>query len=123
MLPVALASANAAQPAPASADIVITYASQSFAFSGRLRYFDVSESGGRLGFDVRALGTPDYSPRPDIGNADLRMPGNHWQVVGFAGRFPLTIEGTCAVESFATAEGDATVQHIFLNCVDLDVSG
>jgi len=122
MLLIALASARAAQPAPVYADVVVSYASQSFGLSGPLRYFDVSESGGRIGFDVRSIGTPAYSPRPDTGAADLRAPGNHWQLTGLGGRSPLTIAGTCAVESFATAESEATVLHVYLNCVDVDVS-
>lgn len=123
MLPVALASASAARPAPVFADVVISYAGQSFGFAGPLRIFDVSESGGRIGLDIKSLGTPGYSPRPDIGGAELRAPGNRWKVTGFAGHAPLTIAGTCAVEAFATIESDAIVQHVYLNCVDLDVSG
>lgn len=121
MLPVALAAASTGRPAPVYADVVVSYASQSFGLSGPLRYFDVSESGGRIGFDIRSIGTPAYSPRPDTGAADLRTAGNRWQLSGF-GRSPLTIAGTCAVESFATAESEATVLHVYLNCVDVDVS-
>lgn len=113
-------SARATKPAPAYVDVIITYAGESFGFSGPLRYFDLSDAGGRIGFDVTILETRAFSPRPNIDVADLRMPGNHWQLVLFGGRTPETIAGTCAVESFVTTENDVRLQHVFLNCVDLD---
>jgi hypothetical protein len=117
-----ITTARAASPAPAYVDIVITYAGQSFGFSGPLRFFEASDAGGRVGLDLTTLETPGYSPRPNIDAAELRVPGNRWQMVAFAGRrAPVTIEGTCAVETFATTENDVRVQHVYLNCVDLDV--
>jgi hypothetical protein len=116
-----MTTARAASPAPAYVDVVITFAGQSFGFSGPLRYFEASDAGGRIGFDLTTLETPGYSPRPNIDVAELRMPGNRWQLLAFAGRAPVTIAGTCAVESFATTENDVRVQHVYLNCVDLDV--
>ena len=123
LLSVAIGSASAARPAPLYADVVITFAGQTFGFAGPLRAFDVSEGGGRISLDLRTLSTPGYAPRPDIGGVDLGAPGNRWQLTGYGGHAPLTITGTCAVESFATVQSDAIVQNVYLNCVDLDVSG
>ena len=123
MLPVAVASAHVAKPLPLYVDVVITYAGQTFGFAGPLRAFDASESGGRISLDLTTLSTPGYAPRPDIGGVDLGAPGNRWQLIGLGGHAPLTITGTCAVESFATVEDGAIVQNVYLNCVDLDVSG
>jgi len=114
-------TANAAKPAPVYADVVITYAGQSFGFAGPLRYFEVSDNGGQIGFDLATLATPGYSPRPNIGAAELPLVGNRWQVLAFIGRGHETIAGTCAVELFSATEGDTRVQHIYLNCVDLDI--
>jgi len=123
MLCVSIGSASAARPAPQYADVVITYAGQTFGFAGPLRAFAASESGGRISLDLTTLSTPGYAPRPDIGGVDLGAPGNRWQLVGFGGHAPLTITGTCAVESFATVVDGVVVQNVYLNCVDLDVSG
>ena len=112
-------TARAARPAPAYADVVITFAGQSFGFSGPLRYFEASPAGGRIGLDVTTLATPGYMPRPGI-DGELRVPGNRWEMVVFGGRAPTAIVGTCAVESFSAIENDFTVQHVYLNCVDLD---
>jgi hypothetical protein len=114
-------TARAAKPAPVYADIVITFAGQSFGFAGPLRYFDISDEGGRIGFDLATLESQGYAPRPDIDAEALRMAGNRWQIVAFGGRSPEIFSGTCAVESFATNESGARVQHIYLNCADLDV--
>jgi hypothetical protein len=100
---------------------VVTYAGQTFGSAGPLRYFEMSENGGRIGFDLTTLATPGYSPRPEIGTGGLPASGNRWEIVEFIGRSHETISGTCAAESFATTEGDASVQHIYLNCVDLDI--
>jgi hypothetical protein len=113
--------ADAARPA-AYADVVVTYSSQSFGFAGPLRYFEASAAGGRIGIDLISLGTPDYAPRPDIGAVQLRASSNRWQLTGFGGRSPLMVDGTCAVESFATTQNGVTVQHVYLNCIDLDVA-
>jgi hypothetical protein len=121
VLLVSVTTARAASPAPVYADVVITFGGQTFGFAGPLRYFAVSEDGGRIGFDLTSVGTPGYSPRPDIDATTLRALGNHWEVVTFAGRSPLTIAGTCAVESFAATENAVRVPHVFLKCADLDV--
>jgi hypothetical protein len=42
-------------------------------------------------------------------------------MVMFVGHSHETITGTCALESFSTTEGDTQVQHIYLNCGDLDI--
>ena len=115
------ATARAAKLAPVHADIIITFAGQSFGFAGPLRYLDISDEGGRIGFDLTTLESQDYAPRPDIDAGALRLAGNRWQIVVFGGRSPEIFAGTCAVESFATNDGDVRVQHIYLNCVDLDV--
>jgi len=120
LLVVAATKANAAKPAPVYADVVITYAGQTFGSGGPLRYFDVSEAGGRIGFDLTTLATPGYSPRPNIAPVDLPLAGNRWEVVMFFDHSHETITGTCAAESFSTTEGDTQVQHIYLNCADLD---
>jgi len=121
LLIVAATKANAAKPEPVLADIAITYAGQTFGFGGPLRYFDVSESGGRIGLDLLSLASPGYSPRPNIAPVELPLAGNRWEMVMFIGRSHETITGTCAAESFAMTEGDNQVQHIYLNCVDLDI--
>jgi hypothetical protein len=120
LLVVAATKANAAKPAPVYADVVITYAGQSFGFAGPLRYFEASEAGGRIGFDLATLATPGYSARPNIGASELPAAGNRWEMVAYIGRGHETIAGTCAAESFAMTEGDTRVQHIYLNCIDLD---
>lgn len=120
LLVAATTTARAAKPAPVFADVVITYAGQSFGFSGPMHYFEASEAGGRIGLDVTTLETPGFMPRPNI-DGELRAPGNRWELVGFGGRSPMTIVGTCAVESFSATENDVTVQHVYLNCIDLDV--
>jgi hypothetical protein len=114
-------TAYAAKPAPVYADVVITYAGQSFGFAGPLRYFEVSDNGGQIGFDLATLATPGYSARPNIGSAELPVAGNRWEMVTFIGHSHGTIAGTCAAESFSAMEGDTRVQHIYLNCVDLDL--
>jgi hypothetical protein len=121
LLIVAATKANAAKPEPVFADIVITYAGQTFGFGGPLRYFDVSETGGRIGLDLLTLGSPNYASRPNAAPVELPLAGNRWEMVMFVGHSHETITGTCAVESFAMAEGDNQVQHIYLNCVDLDI--
>jgi hypothetical protein len=121
LLILAATKANAAKPAPVFADVVITYAGQSFGFGGSLRYFDVSETGGRIGFDLLTVGSPGYAPSPNLAPVELPLTGNHWEMVMFIGRSHETISGTCAAESFSTTEGDTQVQHVYLNCVDLDI--
>jgi hypothetical protein len=51
----------------------------------------------------------------------LRMAGNRWQIVASGVRSLDIFAGTRAVESFATSESGVRVQHIYLDCVDLDV--
>jgi len=63
MLCVSIGSASAARPAPQYADVVITYAGQTFGFAGPLRAFAASESGGRISLDLTTLSTPGYAPR------------------------------------------------------------
>lgn len=116
----AYAVARATPPAPAWADVVVTFAGQSFGFAGPLRWFDATDAGGRIGFEIRSLATPGFTPRPTIETARLRTPGNRWQIVTFGGRAPQAMEGTCAVESFTTFDDGVRVQHVFLNCADLD---
>ncbi|HXR62432.1 MAG TPA: hypothetical protein VN720_02665 [Rudaea sp.] len=114
-------AADAAKPADVYADVIITYAGQTFGFAGPLRYFEVADGGGRIGIDLTNLETPGYSPRPDVDPANLPTSGNRWQLVAYIGRSVQTIAGTCAVESFATTQQGVRMQHVYLNCVDLDV--
>jgi hypothetical protein len=114
-------AADAAKPADVYADVVITYAGQTFGFGGPLRYFEVADSGGRIGIDLTNLETPGYSPRPVIDPVTLQTSGNRWQLVAYIGHSTEIIAGTCAVESFATSQQNIRMQHIYLNCVDLDV--
>lgn len=120
MLVATMAPANAARPEPVYVNVVITYAGQSFGFSGPLRYIEVSDAGGRIGLDLTTLETPGYSPRPNIDGTELQVSGNRWQVVAFLGRSPEIIAGTCAIETFATTTSGVKMQHVYLNCVDLD---
>jgi len=117
----AVRAAEAAKPVSMYAEVVITYAGQTFGFGGPLRYFEVADGGGRIGIDLTNLETPGYSPRPVIDPAALHAPGNRWQLIAYIGRSAEIISGTCAVESFATTQQDARMQHIYLNCVDLDI--
>ncbi|HEY2394846.1 MAG TPA: hypothetical protein VGH81_02535 [Rudaea sp.] len=114
-------AADAAKPADVYADVVITYAGQTFGFGGPLRYFEIADSGGRIGIDLTNLETPGYSPRPVIDPAALQTSGNRWQLVAYIGHATEIITGTCAVESFATLQQNVRLQRIYLNCVDLDV--
>jgi len=114
-------AANAAKPPPAYADVVITFGGQSFGFAGPLRYFDWSEAGGRVGLDLATLETPGYSPRRHIDGNELHAAENRWRLEAFLCRAPQTIAGTCAAESFATTEAGVHVQHVYLNCVDLEL--
>jgi hypothetical protein len=121
MLLVTMTPARAARPEPVYVDVVITYAGQSFGFSGPLRYIEVSDAGGRIGLDLTTLEAPGYSPRPNINDTELQVSGNRWQVVAFLGRSPEIIAGTCAIETFATTTSGVKMQHVYLNCVELDV--
>jgi hypothetical protein len=121
LLAMAATKANAAKPASVYADIVITYAGLAFGFGGPLRYFDVSETGGRIGLDLLTLGSPNYASPPNAAPVELPLAGNRWEMVMFVGHSHETITGTCALVSFSTTEGDTQVQHIYLNCGDLDI--
>ena len=114
-------AADAAKPADVHAEVVITYAGQTFGFGGPLRYFEVADSGGRIGIDLTNLETPGYSPRPVIDPEALQTSGNRWQLTAYIGRSAEVMSGTCAVETFATTQQGVRLQHVYLNCVDLDI--
>ena len=117
---VAATGALAAKPRPEYAEVVITFAGQSFGFAGRLRHFEVNDAGGQVALDLATLESPAFAPPSDVDATVLRAPGNNWQVVTYLNRSPVVFSGTCALESFRATEFEVSILHVYLNCADLD---
>ena len=113
-------ASHAGKPAPAIySEIEITYAGQTFGFSGVEKSFSQSATGGRVVFEVTQLGTPGYAPLPQIDTSALEPTGNHWELQSNLGNRSYTYVGTCAAETFTTTESGFFVRHLYLNCRDL----
>lgn len=120
LLLAAITKAHAAKPMPVYADVVITFAGQSFGFAGPLRHFEVTDAGGQVVLDPRTLESAPDVPPSDLDVSTLREPGNTWQVLANVNHSLAVFTGTCAVESFWTTEAGVSVLHVYLNCADLD---
>jgi hypothetical protein len=101
-------------------DVRITYAAQTFGFSGVQTSFTMSQDGGRVVFGVTTVDTPGYMPLPQIDTSILPEAGNHWEVVTKVGNHTYTFFGTCAAQTFTIKDANgAWVRYVFLNCKDL----
>jgi hypothetical protein len=101
-------------------DVYITVGTQTFGFSGAEKSFSQSATGGRIVFDLTQLGTPGFTPSPQVDTGALEAQGNHWEIQSNLGTKSYLFVGTCASETYTTTEGSATVRHLNLNCKDLD---
>ena len=119
----ALFASQASLAAPRAtiySDVQITYAGQTFGFSGNQSYFNMNQDGGRIVFGVITVDPPGYLPLPQIDTSALPESGNRWEVVTKVGKNTYTFVGTCAAETFNAADvNGAWVRHLFLNCKDL----
>jgi hypothetical protein len=116
----AIAKAHAGRPAPVYVDVVITFAGQTSGIVGPLRYFEMTNAGGRVALDLQSIESSTYMPLPDVDVTDLEATGNAWQILARLGHSVFAFTGTCAAESFTTIEAGAIVQHVFLNCSELE---
>ncbi len=115
-------SAVAKPAAVIHSEVEITFGGQTFGFSGVEKSFSQSETGGRIVFDVTQLGTPGYTPLPQIDTNALEPTGNHWEVQSNLGARSYMFVGTCANETYTTTESGLVVRHLYLNCKDLSES-
>jgi hypothetical protein len=120
LLLAAITKAHAARPMPVDADVVITFAGQSFGFAGPLRYFEATDAGGQVVLDPRTLESAPDVPLEDVDVATLDARGNTWQVLAYVNHSVAVFTGTCAVESFRSTEAEVSVLHVYLRCADLD---
>jgi hypothetical protein len=116
------ASAAAAKPS-VYCDVRITFAGETFGFSGAQSSFSQSQDGGRIVVDVTTVGTYDYLPVPEIDTTTLSASGNHWEVAPKLENHSYLFVGTCASATLNTTDSTgATVRHLFLNCEDMSSS-
>ncbi len=116
----AAGTAAAKPPAAVYADVEITFAGQTFGFSGPEQSFSQSASGGRIAFDLQQLQTPGYVPLPPVDVGTLEPAGNYWIVQQNLNRGPYVFTGTCASETYTTRESGVVVRHLHLNCSEFD---
>ena len=110
----------AAPKATIYSDVQITYAGQTFGFSGSQTSFSINQDGGRIVFSVIAVAPPGYLPLPQIDTSELPESGNRWEVVTKVGKNTYNFIGTCAAETFTAVDvNGASVRRLFLNCKDL----
>ena len=102
-------------------DVEITFAGQTFGYSGVEKSFSQSATGGRIVFDVTQLSTPDYAPLPQIDTSLLEPTVNHWEIQTNVKARTYTYAGTCAAETFTTIDSGFVVHHLYLNCRDFSV--
>jgi hypothetical protein len=121
VLSVVACAAYAGKPAPVLwSDVVITYAGQTFGFTGSQSSFAQSQDGGRIVFNLSQLDTPGTAELPDIDVSLLTPKGNHWDVVSKVDNHSYTFSGTCASQTFTTSDsGGNVIRHLYLNCRDL----
>ena len=101
-------------------DVRITFAGQTYEFSGVQQSFNESQDGGRVVFNLRVLGTPSFDPLPSFDPSGLPEDGNHWDVISRAGGHSYSFSGTCASQTFSTVDANGVnVRHLYLNCADL----
>lgn len=114
-------NAAAAPPKPGIySDIRITFAGETFGFSGAQASFSQNQDGGRIVVDVTTISTYDYLPLPEFDTDTLSAPGNRWEVVPKLENHSYLFAGTCASQTFSTTEANGIiVRHVFLNCKDM----
>lgn len=121
---IALAAAGAAsatKPAPATySEVLITFAGQTFGFSGPEESFSQSADGGRIVFELTQLQSPGYMPLPPVDTDTLEAHGNQWVILPKAGKRSYAFAGICASETYTTSESGVIVRHLNLNCSEFD---
>jgi hypothetical protein len=101
-------------------DVRVTFAGETFGFSGAQASFSQNQDGGRIVLDVTTISTYDYLPLPEFDTGTLSAPGNHWEVVPKLENRSYLFAGTCASQTFSTTEANGIiVRHVFLNCKDM----